>query len=74
MGTGLGFLLTVGLALGCGLTVGLPDGLGPGPVGASVGAGLKQRSGKIPKHASPAVEHEPVGQASAVQQLASATL
>ena len=32
---------TVGETDGAGLTVGLADGLGPGPVGASVGAALR---------------------------------
>jgi hypothetical protein len=53
--------------------VGMADGLGPATVGASVGAELRQLSTPMPKHCSPALEQVPKGQASAVQQFASAT-
>ena len=62
-----------GEAVGEGETVGLADGLGPATVGASVGAELRQLSTLMPKHCSPALEQVPEGQASAVQQFASAT-
>ncbi len=61
-----------GEAVGEGETVGLADGLGPATVGASVGGGLRHLSTPMPKHFSTALEQVPEGQASAVQQFASA--
>ena len=53
-------------------TVGPVDGRGPSTVGALVGAGLKHLSVPMAKHCSSPLEQVPAGQASAVQQFASA--
>lgn len=72
VGENCGALLLVGLSVGDELIVGEEEGLGPGPVGASVGAGLKHLSVLIPKHA-PELHPDPEGQGSAVMQFNSAS-
>lgn len=73
MGVSVGGKDKVGLGLGAGLEVGEAEGLGPGPVGGSVGAALMHLSALMPKHCSLGSLHTPVEQRSLVQQFASAS-